>query len=65
MVRELNYEAFLEHLAEKTKLLRNILRRKSNWIEYILRTNCLLPEAIEGQMTKKKRIRKKKNIVGP
>ena len=28
----------------------NILRRKANWIGHILRINCLLRDAIEGQM---------------
>ena len=33
------------------KLLNNILRRKANWIGHILRRNCVLHDAIEGQMT--------------
>ena len=32
-------------------LLKNILRRKANWIGHILRRNFLLHDAIEGQMT--------------
>ena len=35
---------------EKRTLLNNILRRKANWISHILRRNCLLHDAIEGQM---------------
>ena len=35
-------------------LLNNILRRKVNWIGHILRRNCLLHYAIEGQMTEMK-----------
>ena len=31
-------------------LINNILRRKANWIGHILRRNCLLHDAIEGQM---------------
>ena len=38
----------------KRTLLNNILCRKANWIGHILRTNCLLHDAIEGQMTKVK-----------
>ena len=30
------------------------LRRKANWIGHILRINCLLHNAIEGQMTEVK-----------
>ena len=34
--------------------INNILRRKANWIGHILRRNCLLRDAIEGQMTEVK-----------
>ena len=44
----------LESIWEKRTLLENILRRKSYWISHILRTNCLLYDAIEGQMTELK-----------
>ena len=35
-------------------LLNHTLRRKVNCIDHILRRNCLLHDAIEGQMTKVK-----------
>ena len=35
---------------EKKALLNNILRRKANWIDHILRRYCLLHDVIEGQM---------------
>ena len=38
-------------IGEKMRLLNNILPTKTNWINHILRRNCLLHEAIEGQMT--------------
>ena len=44
----------LDREGEKRTLLNNILRRKANWIGHILRRNCLLHDAIEGQMTKVK-----------
>ena len=34
----------------KRKLLNNVLCRKVNWIGHILRKNCLLHDAVEGQM---------------
>ena len=40
----------LDLIGEKRTLLNNILRRKPNWIGHILRRNCLLHDAIEGQM---------------
>ena len=49
----------LERIREKRKLLlNNILCRKVNWIGHILRRNCLLHDAIEGNMTEVKRIRR-------
>ena len=47
-------EQVLERIEEKSTLLNNILRRKANWIGHILRRNCLLHDAIEGQMTEVK-----------
>ena len=47
-------EEVLDRLGEKT-LLNNILRRKANWIGRIQRKNCLLYDAIKGQMTELKK----------
>ena len=49
-------EQVLERIREITRriLLNNIQRRKVNWIGHILRRNCLLHDAIEGQMTEVK-----------
>ena len=47
-------EQVLKRTGEKRTLLNNILRRKANWIGRILRRNCLLHDAIEGQMTEVK-----------
>ena len=44
----------LDRIGEKRTLLNNILRRKANWIGHILRRNCLLHDAIEGQMAEVK-----------
>ena len=44
-------EQVVGRIGEKRTLLKNILRRKVNWIDHILRRNCLLHDAIEGQMT--------------
>jgi len=43
-------EQVLDRIGEKRTFLNNILRRKANWIGHILRRNCLLHDAIEGQM---------------
>ena len=40
-------EQVVEVIGEQSTLLNNILRRKAKWI---LRRNCLLHDAIEGQM---------------
>ena len=44
----------LEHIREKRTLLNNILRRKANWIGYIMRRNFLLHGVIEGDETEVK-----------
>ena len=43
-------------IAEKRRLLNNILRRKANYIGHILRRNCLLYDPIKGQTTEVKGI---------
>jgi hypothetical protein len=53
-------EQVLEHIGEKRTPLNNILRRKANWIGHILRRNCLLHDAIEGQMMKVKGLGKRR-----
>jgi hypothetical protein len=53
MVRVTN-EQVLERIGEKRTLLNNILCRKANWIDLILKINCLLHDATEGQMTEVK-----------
>ena len=51
VVRKVTNEQVLDRIGEKMTLLNNILCRKANWIGHILRINCLLHDAIEGQMT--------------
>ena len=48
---KLTSEEVLECIGEKTTLLNIIPCRKANWIGHILRRNCYLTAAIEGQMT--------------
>ena len=50
----INNEQVLDRIGEKRTLLNNILLRKANWIGHILRINCLLHDAIEGQMAEMK-----------
>ena len=47
-------EQVLDRIVEKRTLLNNILCIKSNLICHILRRNCLLHDATEGQMTESK-----------
>ena len=53
-------EQVLDRIGEKRTLLINILRRKSNWISHILRRNCLIHDAIEGQMMEVKGVGRRK-----
>ena len=47
-------EQVFDRIGEKRTPINNILCRKANWIGHILRRNCLLHDAIEGQMTEVK-----------
>ena len=53
-------EQVLDRKGEKRTLLNNILHRKTNWIGHIQRRNCLLHDAIEGQMTEVKGVGRRK-----
>ena len=48
----------LERIGEKRTLLNNLIRRKVISIGHIPRRNCLLRNAIEGQMTEGKGVDK-------
>jgi len=43
-------EEVLLRVKEQRYILREISKRKANWIGHILRRNCLLQQAIEGRM---------------
>jgi len=43
-------EEVLESRSRGTYILREINKRKANWIGYILRRNCLLQRVIEGKL---------------
>jgi hypothetical protein len=53
----------LERIGEKRTLLNNTLRRKANWIGHILRRNCLLRDAVEGQMTEVKEVERRTQLL--
>ena len=56
-------EQVFDRIGEKRTLLNNILRRKANWIGLILRRNCLLLDAVEGQMTELKGIGRRTHLL--
>ena len=56
-------EKILEPIGDKRTLLNKILRRKANWLSHILRRNCLIHDAIEGQMTKVKGVRRRTQLL--
>ena len=62
MVFEKVTNPVLDSIGEKRTLLNNILLRKANWVGHILRRNCLLHDAIEGQMTEVKGVGRRKRI---
>ena len=48
-------EQVIKYIGEKRTLENNILGCKVNWIAHILRRNCPLHDAIEGQMMEVKK----------
>ena len=56
-------EQVLDRMGEKRTLINNILRRKANWIGDILRRNCLLHDAIEGQMMEVKGVGRRTQLL--
>ena len=65
MLHIIRIEQVLGRTGEKRTLLNNILRRKANWIGYILRRNCLLHGTIEAQMTEVKGVgRRRTQLLG-
>jgi hypothetical protein len=55
-------EQILECIGEKRTLLNNIPCRKANWIGHILK-NSILHDAIEGQMTEVKGVRRRTQLL--
>ena len=43
-------EEVLLRVHEQRNILREIIKRKANWIGHILRRNCLLKQVIEGKI---------------
>ena len=56
--KKVTNEQVIECIGEKRTLLNYILSIKANWIGHIL--NCLLRDAIEGQMTEVKGVGRRK-----
>ena len=54
--KKVTNEEVLECLGEKNTLLNNMLCRKADWIGHMLRRNCHLHDAIEGQITEVKEV---------
>ena len=52
--KKVTNEQVVDRIREKRTLLNNVLRRKANLIGDILRKNCLLLDAIKGQLTEVK-----------
>jgi hypothetical protein len=44
------YESGVNRANEQRNILHEIRKRKSNWIDHILRRNCLLKQVIEGKV---------------
>jgi hypothetical protein len=59
-------EEVLRRIEEQCDILRTIKRRKANWIDHILRRDCLLKHVIEGKQKEEvtgKRGRRRKQLL--
>jgi len=54
-----NEEVF-HRVKEERKILNAIKRRKANWIDHILRKNCLLKHVTEGKVERRSDVKTKK-----
>jgi len=57
-------EEVLHRVKEERNILRTVNRRKANWIDHVLRRNCLLKHVMEGKI-EEKRIRDGKSRKKP
>ena len=60
---KVTHEQVLERIGEKRTHLNNILRIKANCVGHIVRRNCLLHDATEGQMTEVKGVERRKQLL--
>ena len=61
-------EEVLFRVNEQRNILHEIRKRKANWIDHILRRNCLLQQVIEGKVkgqieVKRRRGRRRKKLL--
>jgi hypothetical protein len=47
-------EQVLDRIGDKRRLINNIPYRKANWIGHFLSRNCLVHDAIQGELTEVK-----------
>ena len=58
-------EEVLLTVNEQRNILHEIRKRKANWIDHILRRNCLLKQAIEGKIKGEMEVtRRRKKLLG-
>jgi hypothetical protein len=53
-------EEVLLRVSEQRNILREIRKRKDNWIGHILRRNCLLKQVIEGKIQGQKEVTRRR-----
>jgi hypothetical protein len=50
LTNQVKREEVLHRVGRENNVLQPIKRRKANWMDHILRRNCLLKHAIEGKV---------------
>src|SRR6187551_1651936 len=57
-------EEVLKRIGEKRQVIRDIKKRKGNWLGHVMRRDCLLRDAIEGAVEgKRKRGRRRYQLM--
>jgi len=57
-------EEVLKRIGEKRQVIRDIKKRKANWLGHVMRRDCLLRDAIEGTVEgKRKRGRRRYQLM--
>jgi len=56
LTNHVRYEEVLQTVEEDRNILQTIKRRKANWIDHILHSNCRPKHVTEGKIERRKKV---------